>query len=53
MAAVLSYLQVHFVWIFGVAGFLLFISFFQTNGDTTRFIAGIIAALGVLVFFLA
>jgi hypothetical protein len=45
------FLTNYLLWL-GLAALLFLVSFIQTNGDTARVIAGVLTAIGALLFFL-
>jgi hypothetical protein len=49
MDAIPAFLKNYLYWL-GAAGVVLFFSFLQRKGDTARTIAGLCAAVGVLIF---
>ncbi len=49
MDAIPAFLKNYLYWL-GAAGIILFFSFLQRRGDAARTIAGLCAAVGVLIF---
>jgi hypothetical protein len=49
MQALPAFLTNYLYWL-GLAGLILLFSFLQTRGDVARIIAGLCAAVGVLIF---